>query len=301
MAAREYNTMTANNKKRTMRRIVVTGGSGKLGRACVQDLIEHGYDVFNADIVAPKESRCPFYKIDLENIAQVSELLSAMDFEHSRGVDAIAHLAAIPGPGMVPNETVFRVNTVSTYNVLEAARRFGIRNVVWASSETLLGLPFDEPPPYVPIDEECDAHPNTGYSLSKFVGEEMAKQFCRWDPELKVVGLRFSNVMEPSDYAAFPSFDSNPAGRRFNFWGYIDARDGAQAIRKALEASLTGAHIFIIANADTVLTRSNAEVLSEFYPSVPMKRAFAPNETLLSIEKARRVLGYEPQYSWRAA
>ena len=147
MAACEYNTMTANNKKRTMRRIVVTGGSGKLGRACVQELIEHGYDVFNADIVAPKESRCPFYKIDLENIAQVSELPSAMDFEHSRGVDAIVHLAAIPGPGMVPNETVFRVNTVSTYNVLEAARRFGIRNVVWASSETLLGLPFDEPPP----------------------------------------------------------------------------------------------------------------------------------------------------------
>jgi nucleoside-diphosphate-sugar epimerase len=90
--------MTTITKKRTMKRIVVTGGSGKLGRACVQDLIEHGYYVFNADIVAPKESRCPFYKIDLENMAQVSELLSAMDFEHNRGVDAIVHLAALPGP-----------------------------------------------------------------------------------------------------------------------------------------------------------------------------------------------------------
>ena len=106
-----------------MKRIVVTGGSGKLGRACVQDLIEHGYDVINADIVAPKEIRCPFFKIDLENMAQVSELLAAMDFEHSRGVDAIVHLAAIPGPGSAPNETVFRVNSVSTYNVFEAARR----------------------------------------------------------------------------------------------------------------------------------------------------------------------------------
>ena len=95
----------------------------------------------------------------------------------------------------------------------------------------------------------------------------------------------------PGGWSAFPS----------TIWSYIDARDGAQAIRKALEASLRGAHIFIIANADTVLTRSNAEVLSEFCPSVPLKRTFAPNETLLSIEKARRVLGYEPQYSWRAA
>jgi nucleoside-diphosphate-sugar epimerase len=166
-----------------MQRIVVTGGSGKLGRASVQDLIAHGYEVINADIVPPKESLCPFYKIDFENMAQVSELLSAMDFEHNRGVDAIVHLAAIPGPGIAPNETAFRVNTMSTYNVLEAARRLGIRNIVWASSETLLGLPFDEPPPYVPLDEEYAPRPQTGYSLSKFVGEEIAKQFCRWDPE----------------------------------------------------------------------------------------------------------------------
>jgi nucleoside-diphosphate-sugar epimerase len=234
-------------------------------------------------------------------MAQVSELLAAMDFEHSRGVDAIVHLAAIPGPGSAPNETVFRVNSVSTYNVFEAARRFGIRNIVWASSETLLGLPFAEPPPYAPLDEESEPRPNTGYSLSKLMGEEMAKQFCRWDPELKVVGLRFSNVMEPSDYAAFPAFNNNPGGRRFNLWGYIDARDGAQAIRKALEASLKGAHVFIIANADTVLTRPNDELLAEFYPSVPVKRTVGPNETLLSIDKARSVLGYQPQHSWRTA
>jgi nucleoside-diphosphate-sugar epimerase len=190
---------------------------------------------------------------------------------------------------------------MSIYNVLEAARRLGIRNIVWASSETLLGLPFDEPPPYVPLDEEYAPPPQTGYSLSKFVGEEIAKQFCRWDPELKVIGLRFSNVMEPSDYAAFPSFERNQARRRFNLWGYIDARDGAQAIRKSLEAPLKGAHIFIIANADTVLTRPNREVLAEFYPAVPFKREIAPNETLLSIEKARGILGFEPQHSWRSA
>ena len=287
-------------EKIPMQRIVVTGGSGKLGRAGVQ-LIAYGYEVINADIVPPKENLCPFCKVDFENTAQTIELLSAMDFEHSRGVDAIVHLTAIPGPGIVPNETSFRVNTMSTYNIFEAARRLGIRNIVWASSETLLGLPFDEPPPYLPLDEEYAPRPQTGYSLSKVVGEEIAKQFCRWDPELKVVCLRFSNVMEPSDYAAFPSFDRNPAGRRFNLWGYIDARDGAQAIRKSLEAPLKGPHIFIIANADTVLTRPNKEVLAEFYPDVPFKREIASDETLLSIEKARSVLGYEPRYSWRRA
>jgi nucleoside-diphosphate-sugar epimerase len=294
-------SMTSDNKKRTTERIVVTGGSGKLGRACVQDLLQHGYQVINADIVPPKETQCTFYKVDFENMAQTIELLSAMDFEHNRGVDAIVHLAAIPGPGIVPNETAFRVNTMSTYNIFEAARRLGIRNIVWASSETLLGLPFDEPPPYVPLDEEYVPRPQSGYSLSKFVGEEIAKQFCRWDPELKVVGLRFSNVMEPSDYAAFPGFDRNPAQRRFNLWGYIDARDGAQAIRKSLEAPLKGANVFIIANADTVLSRPNKEVMAEFYPGVSFKRETAPNETLLSIEKARNVIGYEPQYSWRRA
>ena len=294
-------SMTTDNKKRNTQRIVVTGGSGKLGRACVQDLLEHGYEVINADIFPPKETLCPFYKVDFENMAQTIELLSAMDFEHSRGVDAIVHLAAIPGPGIVPNETAFRVNTMSTYNIFEAARRLGIRNIVWASSETLLGLPFDEPPPYLPLDEEYAPRPQSGYSLSKFVGEEIAKQFCRWDPELKVVGLRFSNVMEPLDYAAFPSFDKTPAQRRFNLWGYIDARDGAQAIRKSLQAPLKGANVFIIANADTVLSRPNKEVVAEFYPGVRFKRETAPNETLLSIEKARSVIGYEPQYGWRTA
>ena len=168
-----------------MQRIVVTGGSGKLGRACVQDLIAHGYEVINADIVPPKENLCPFYKIDFENMAQTIELLSAMDFEHNRGVDAIVHLAAIPGPGIAPNETAFRVNTMSTYNIFEAARRLGIRNIVWASSETLLGLPFDEPPPYVPLDEEYAPRPQTGYSLSNetLLSIEKARSAIGYEPQ----------------------------------------------------------------------------------------------------------------------
>jgi nucleoside-diphosphate-sugar epimerase len=283
-----------------MKRVLVTGGSGKAGRACVRELLEHGYEVINVDAVRPGEALCPFVEADLTDFGQTVEALSGVDSRHDR-VDAVVHLAAIPAPGRSTNAVTFRNNILSTYNVFEAARKLEIRNLVWASSETVLGLPFDEPPPYAPLDEEYPARPETAYSLSKFLGEEMAQQFCRWDPELKIIGLRFSNVMEPADYARFPSFDTDPQSRKWNLWGYIDARDAAQAVRKAVEAPLKGAEVFIIANADTVMTRPNAELMAAFYPSVPFAAEVRQNETLLSIGKAQRLLGYEPRYSWRTA
>jgi len=211
----------------------------------------------------------------------------------------VVHLAAIPMPGKQPNADVFRINTTSTYNVFEAARRLGIRNVVWASSETLLGLPYDVPPPYLPVDEECPARPETAYSLSKQMGEELARQFCRWDPEQKIVCLRLSFVIDPVEYSLFPDFAKNPGSRKFNLWGYIDARDGAQAIRLALESQMKGSHVFVIANEDTVLDRPSAELAAEYFPGVPFRGALTGNASLLSIEKARRVLGYRPQFGWR--
>jgi len=183
--------------------------------------------------------------------------------------------------------------------VFEAARQLGIKNVVWASSETVLGLPFDTPPPYVPIDEDYPGRPESAYSLSKLLGEEMAKQFCRWDPQLKIIGLRFSNIMEPHDYSRFPGFQDDARKRKWNLWGYIDARDAAQAVRLSLESNIKGADVFIIANADTVMERDNESLLKEVFPSVPHKRSFGPHETLLAIEKARKILGYKPKYSWR--
>jgi nucleoside-diphosphate-sugar epimerase len=281
-----------------MTHVLVTGGSGKLGRACVRDLIDHGYDVTNVDLAPSRDDLCPLVRADLADFGQALEALAGVD---GRPVaDAVVHLAAIPAPGMVPNAHVFRVNTLSTYNVFEAARRLGIGNVVWASSETVLGLPFDTPPPYIPVDEEYPGRPESAYSLSKLLGETMAGQFCRWDPAMKIVGLRFSNVMEPGDYAAFPAMDADATLRRWNLWGYIDARDGAQAIRRALEADITGAEVFVIANADTVMSRPNAELVAEVFPGVPFADDVGANETLLSIAKARRVLGYEPEHDWRS-
>ncbi|MBX3083217.1 MAG: NAD(P)-dependent oxidoreductase [Anaerolineae bacterium] len=281
-----------------MTRVVVTGGSGKLGRACVNDLLEHGYEVINVDMVAPRESRASFTQIDLTDYGQVIEAFSAIDSRY-RGVDAVVHLAAIPAPGLRANAMTFKNNSLSSYHVMSAVRQLGIKTLVTASSETVLGLPFDVPPPYVPVDEEYTPRPESSYSLAKTLDEEMGRQFCRWEPDLKIIALRFSNVMEVQDYARFPSFDADANLRKWNLWAYIDARDAAQAIRKSLEFQGKGFDMFIIANADTVMSRPNAELLAECFPNVPIKKPFAPNETLLSIDKARRILGYEPTHSWR--
>jgi len=277
-----------------MTRIAVTGGSGKLGRAVVADLTAHGNEVVNLDVAAPR----PALKIDLTDYGQTVEALTAIDDRYDK-IDAVVHLAAIPAPGITANAATFHHNITATYNVFAAAKAAGITNVVWASSETVLGLPFETPPPYLPVDEEYPARPESRYSLAKHLEEAMAAQFCRWNPRLKMIGLRFSNVMEPGDYAEFPSFDDDARKRHWNLWGYIDARDGAQAVRKALDHDATGVEIFIIANADTVMSRSSASLAAEVYPSVKVTRELGEHETLLSIDKARRVLGYEPQHSWR--
>src|ERR1700737_633415 len=272
--------------------IVVTGGSGKAGRACIQDLLAHQYEVASVDLARPSDPNLPFSRADLTDFGQTVAAFSGIN-ERVRTVTAVVHLAAIPAPGLATNAVTFATNTISTYNVFEAARQLGIKNVVWASSETVLGLPFDTPPPYVPIDEEYPGRPESAYSLSKLVGEEMAKQFCRWDPKLKIIGLRFSNVMEPQDYERFPTFDADPRSRHWNLWTYIDARDAAQAIRLALESNLKGAEVFGIANADSVMSRANEDLLNEVYPKAKRKTAFGKNDSLISIEKARRVLAYE--------
>jgi nucleoside-diphosphate-sugar epimerase len=264
----------------------------------VDELVEHGYDVINIDRVPPRSEACPYTRIDLTDYGQVLEALSGIDSRYE-GVDALVHLAAIPGPGQTGNAATFDNNIVSTYHVFSAAKAAGIRNIVWASSETLLGLPFDVPPPYLPVDEDYPARPETSYSLAKHLEEQMAAQFCRHDPSLKMIGLRFSNVMTPDDYDAFPSFDADHRLRSWNLWSYIDRRDGAQAVRKALELDAVGMDIFIIANADSVMSTPSAQLAAEVFPDVAFKREVGEHETLLSIEKARRVLGYEPRFGWR--
>jgi nucleoside-diphosphate-sugar epimerase len=281
-----------------MSRVVVTGGSGKLGRAVVHELLDHGWEVVNLDRVPPAEELCPFVRVDLTDYGQTVGALTAVDDRYAR-VDAVAHLAAVPAPGLLPNTAVFGNNIASTYHVFSAARLAGIRSIVWASSETVLGLPFETPPPYLPVDEEYQGRPESNYSLAKYLEEELAGQLCRWDPELTMVGLRFSNVMEVADYARFPAFDADPRLRRWNLWSYIDARDGAQAVRKGLEYEAPGREIFVIASPDTVMSRPSAELAAAEFPGVEVRGELGRHESLMSTAKARRLLGYAPVHSWR--
>ncbi|WP_335986261.1 NAD-dependent epimerase/dehydratase family protein [Glycomyces sp. MUSA5-2] len=281
-----------------MARAAVTGGSGKLGRAVVRHLVEHGWDVVNLDRRPSPDGHEPYSQIDLTDYGQAVEALTRIDDRYD-GVDALVHLAAIPAPGLQPNSAVFRNNMLTSYNVFAAARLAGIDNIVWASSETVLGLPFETPPPYLPVDEEYAPRPESTYSLVKTMEETMVDQFCRWNPDLKATGLRFSNVMYPEDYAKFPSFNDDPALRQWNLWSYIDARDGALAVRLGLEREGTGKEVFVIASPDTVMTTPTADLVAAHYPDLELKRPVSGHETLLSIDKARRLLGYDPKHTWR--
>lgn len=280
-------------------RVAVTGAHGKLGRSVVPALVDAGHQVTALDRVPPPEGAAASgITLELTDAGQVLDAMAGID-EHHGGLDAIVHLGAIPAPGRLSDVATFHNNMLSTFNVLNAARKLGIKRIVTASSETVLGLPFDTPPPYIPVDEEYPARPESTYSLVKHLEEQAAIQLVRWDPALSITALRFSNVMDPADYAEFPSFDADPTLRKWNLWSYIDGRDGAQAVVRALDANRQGFGTYIIAAADTVMSRPNAELVAEVFPDVPVTRDLGEHDTMLSIDKARRLLGYEPQHSWR--
>jgi nucleoside-diphosphate-sugar epimerase len=278
-------------------KIAVTGGNGKLGRHVVRRLCADGHQVTCLDQVGERDPG--FTRVDLRDYGQVVDVILGLDDRH-QGFDAVVHLAAIPAPGLAPDAATFENNILATYNVFQAARRAGIKKIVYASSETVLGLPFDIDPPYIPVDEEYPARPESTYSLVKHLEEQMAIQLTRWDPTLSITALRFSNVMDAEDYEHFPSFDADARLRKWNLWGYIDGRDGAQAVARALEFSTPGFEAFVIANQDTVMSRSSAELAAEVFPGVAVVKELGEHETLLSIDKAKRLLGYAPEHSWRS-
>ena len=270
-------------------RIVVTGGTGKAGRWVVRDLRERGHDVLNVDAAHDGSAHGLCVLADLTDLGQCHEVVA--------GADAVVHLAAIPAPEIRAAGETFRNNVMSTYNVFSAAVERNVGRVVWASSETVLGLPFDIPPAYAPIDERHPARPETSYALSKLVGEAMAEQLNR-RTGVPFIGLRISNIMEPPDYARFATWQDDPIARKWNLWGYVDARDVAQAVRRSLEAEVTGAEVAIVAAADTCMRRDSADLMAQVYTGVPLTRPVEGRETLLSIDRAREIIGYEPAHSW---
>jgi nucleoside-diphosphate-sugar epimerase len=260
-----------------MKNVVVTGGSGKAGKAAIHEL---GQTIDAFRLAAGVVDRRRTFTTP----------------------DAVIHLAGIPAPGLAPDAVIFQNNLMTTYNVFAAATMLGIPRVVWASSETLFGLPLTRTPPrYAPMDEAHPATPENSYALAKYLCEEMARQMHRWNPGTRFVGLRISNILEPADYATMlPIWQADPNLRKWNLWSYVDSRDVAQACRLAVEAAVGGAENFVIAAADTLMPVPNRTLMAEAYPEVPLAPEAAEHQTLLSIEKARRELGYQPSYSWRS-
>ncbi|MDO8106456.1 NAD(P)-dependent oxidoreductase [Isoptericola sp. b441] len=279
-----------------METITVTGAFGKAGRAVVGDLLEHGYRVVATDLAGPPGHEAlgtlgtELVVADLTDYGAAVEVLA--------GSDAVVHLGNIPAPGRAPAPDTLAVNTAVNGNVFLAAARVGLRKVVWASSETTLGLPFDVPPRYAPVDEAHFPVPTSTYALSKVLGEQTAHHVSQWSG-IPFVGLRLSNIHRPQDYAAVPGYQDDARLRRWNLWGYVDVRDVAQAARLGLEQETTGSQNVIIAAADTIMARPSAELMAEVFPGVPLTKELVGNETLLAIDGARALLGYAPEHSWR--
>jgi nucleoside-diphosphate-sugar epimerase len=273
------------------KRICVTGASGRAGRVTVAELLAHGYDVVATDLVrSPQELGTRLLLADLTDYGQAVEVLA--------GTDAVVHLANIPAPEIHTPAVTFNANMAMNFNVFLAAAQISLERVVWASSETTLGLPFDDPPRYAPLDEDHYPLPTTTYGLSKVASETVAGHIATWSG-LPFIALRFSNILGPADYEQFPTYWPDPLLRKWNLWGYIDERDAAVACRLALEAPVEGGVSLIIAAADTVMNRSSEGLLKEVFPGVPLTRDVGEFGSLLATDRAREALGFVPQHSWR--
>ena len=238
----------------------------------------------------PRDLGTALLLADLTDYGQAAEVLA--------GADAVVHLANIPAPGIHTPAATFNANMAMNFNVFHAAAQARLERVVWASSETTLGLPFDVPPRYAPVDEDHYPFPTTTYALSKVASETIAGQIAGWSG-IPFTGLRFSNILGPAEYEQFPSYWPDPQARKWNLWGYIDERDAAAAGRLALEAPAEGSAAYIIAAADTVMNRSSESLLKEVFPGVPLTRDVGEYGSLLATGRAREALRFVPRHSWR--
>ncbi|MFN0195968.1 MAG: NAD-dependent epimerase/dehydratase family protein [Planctomycetaceae bacterium] len=291
--------------------IIVTGASGRLGRAVVQLLLEQGYDVLGTDLAAYENSPTPFVQADLCDLAAVREFM--------RGADAVIHLGAIPGPrksvsvagnteaqstNSIPADpfVIFENNVLSTYNILLTAMEHKLRRVVFSSSAFAMGWAHDPRafvPLYLPLDEEHPLMPFEAYGLSKQVGECIAGMVAR-SSSTSVVSLRFTNVVPPERHSEFPWPASTPENPlTLLMWAYADPRDVALAHVLALEAKLTGHEAFLIAQPITRFREPTLELIRQnFGDCVEIRSELAGNASVISTAKAERLLGFKPKYRW---
>ncbi|WP_227268655.1 NAD-dependent epimerase/dehydratase family protein [Roseobacter weihaiensis] len=290
-------------------RILFTGGSGKAGRHAVAYLVAQGHRVLNADLVPLEMEGVQNRIVDLADAGQVYDLmLSYAGFDELEpgtgipGFDAVVHFAAVPRILMKPDNECYRINTLSTYNILDAATKFGVPKVIFASSETTYGICFadgERLPEYLPLDEEHPTIPEDSYAMSKVVNEVTARSFHARSG-IDIYGLRINNVIEPHEYERnFPRYIENPDLRLRNFFAYIDARDLGQMVQCCLTTNGLGFEVFNVSNDDHSVGLSTAQLRARFYPDVPLRGEMTETETFYSNAKAKRLLGFAPQHSWR--
>ena len=290
------------------KRIMFTGGSGKAGRHVVQYLVDKGHQVLNLDTKPLDNPKVRTLITDITDSGQVFNALSSYmglhEFDPSlrpQPVDAVVHFAAIPRIMIAPDNELFRINAMGTYNVVEAAVKLGIKKIVIASSETTYGLVFaNEPksPAYFPLDEDYDVDPMDSYALSKVVNEKTARAFALRSG-FDIYALRIGNVIEPHEYSLFPKWFADPGFRKRIAWSYVDARDLGQITDLAVEKDGLGFQVFNAVNDETSSDLPSRELIDRFYPGVPVKGELGEFETLLSNRKAREVLGFRSQHNWR--
>ncbi len=291
------------------KRILFTGGSGKAGRHVVQYLLDQGHTILNVDTKALHNPRVRTLIADITDSGQVFNAMTSYSGLHEfdpslrpQPFDAVVHFAAIPRIMMAPDNEVFRINALGTYNVIEAAVKLGIRKIVIASSETTYGVVFaNEPrdPHYFPLDEAYDVDPMDSYALSKVVNEHTARAFAQRDGA-DIYALRIGNVIEPDEYeAAVPKWLADPAFRKRIAWSYVDARDLGQITHLAVEKDGLGYQVFNAVNDDTSSGLPTRDLLQRFYPNVEVRGELGEFETLLSNRKARDMLGFRPEHGWR--
>jgi len=301
------NSFEIENNEELMR-ILFTGGTGKAGRHAVAYLIEQGHRVLNVDLAPLEHDGVDNRIADITDAGQMFDVMASYagfdELEPGTGVprfDAVVHFAAIPRLLLKSDNECYRINTLGTYNVIDAAVKLGVRKIIFASSETTYGVCFadgERKPEYLPVDEEHPVVPEDSYAMSKVVNEVTARSFQRRSG-FDVYGLRINNVIEPHEYAQnFPAYMEDPSVRRRNIFAYIDARDVGHMVERCLATDGLGFQIFNVSNDDHSVNLTTAELIERYYEGVPAKD-MGPQETFYSNRKAKALLDYAPKHSWR--
>lgn len=278
-----------------MKKIVVTGGSGRLGQFVIRELLAHDYEVLSLDRIPPREKLCMSWLADLRHAGDL--------FEALRNAYGIIHLGAYQAPNLAPDGETFSNNVSATYNVLRAAADLGVKKVVLASSTAAFGFIYAKKlwaPDYLPVDEKHPSKPQDSYGLSKVVGEQIADSIVTTNPEMTISSMRFPGVNFDLSYESFRDRWKIPAARASGFWTYIDARDAAMACRLALEAKFRGHEVIIAAAPMSCMIQPMRDLVAEYLPKgAKIREAAGEHWSGVDSRKAQTLLGFHPRHIWQ--